>query len=132
MTKFTKIIAPALIAAIGLGGMTTAASAQPFSEQRYSHQGPRDQADRQFDRHDTVRADIDQLRAKIDRAQDRHAISKREARGLRREATEIQATYARYARGGLSVKETRLLQNRIDRVEMALRAERRDHDGRRG
>lgn len=127
MTKFTKIIAPALIAAVGLGGMTTAASAQP-----YSPQGPRHQAERQFDRHDTIRTDIDQLRAKIDRAQDRHAISKREARGLRREATEIQATYARYARGGLSVKETRLLQNRIDRVEMALRAERRDHDGRRG
>ncbi|EIZ77343.1 hypothetical protein WSK_4075 [Novosphingobium sp. Rr 2-17] len=127
MRKFTKFIAPALIAAIGLGGVAGSASAQP---------GPRDQVgrqmERQMDRRDTVRADIDGLRNKIDRAEARRTISKREATGLRREVAQIQQTHARYARNGLTAGETRDLQKRVDRVQMALQGERHDRDGRRG
>lgn len=124
--KFTKIIAPALIAAIGLGGIAGSANAQPGHGP-----APRPQVERQIDRHQTIRADIAGLRAKIDRAQARRTISAREANGLRRDAADIQRTYANYARGGLSVQETRNLQNRVDKVEFALRAERHDRNNHR-
>ena len=54
------------------------------------------------------------------------------AEPARREANEIQRLYASYARNGLSQKEVRTLERKVDRVHIALRKERRDHDGRRG
>ena len=51
---------------------------------------------------------------------------------IRRDAASLQRLYASYARGGLNGQEVRVLQSRIDRVQIALRAERRDHDRRRG
>lgn len=79
-----------------------------------------------------VSAEIRRLGDRIAIAQRRGTISKREANALRHDTREIRRTYARYARDGLTRGEVRSLKNRIDGVELALRAERRDRDRRRG
>lgn len=120
MRKFTKIVAPALIAAIGLSAVAPAiAEAAPYQ---------RHQAARHYD----IRSDIAGLRADIDRAAARRTISQREANGLRNQAVQVQRLYAQYSRGGLSAQETRVLESRINAVRMALHMERRDYNGRRG
>jgi hypothetical protein len=79
-----------------------------------------------------IHRDIDGLRWQIDRAQQRRAISGREADGLRREARAIQQQYGWYARGGLSRTEHAALERRVVNVRSHLRLERWDRDGRRG
>ena len=123
MRKITSFVAPALVAALGVSA-TAPASA---------YEGPRHQAARYTPvRNANVRGDISDLRRDIDRAAARRAISEREARGLRREAADIQRLYATYARGGLTNREAQSLQRKVDRVRVALHMERRDRDGRRG
>lgn len=124
MRKFTKLVAPALVAALGLTAIAPAiAEAAP-----YHHNGGRQQAARHYD----VRTDIQGLRANIDRAAARRTISQREASGLRRDVADIQRLYGQYSRGGLSAQETRILGNRVNKVYVALRMERHDYDRRRG
>ncbi|MFT4057810.1 MAG: hypothetical protein QM681_25140 [Novosphingobium sp.] len=118
MRKFTKIIAPALVAALGL-----AAVAPGIAEA-----APRQQAARHYD----IRTDINGLRANIDRAAARRTISQREATSLRRDVVNIQRTYSQYARGGLSAQETRVLGARVNTVYAKLRMERHDYDRHRG
>ena len=126
MRKLTLIVAPALIAAMGMG---TVASAQPAA---YGHNGRHDAGRPTPGRDNNIRAAINGLNRDIDRAVARRTISNREATGLRREAAQIQRLYGQYARNGLTRTETRTLQNRVDRIQTALRAERRDRDNRRG
>ncbi|AXB75823.1 hypothetical protein [Novosphingobium sp. P6W] len=123
MRKFTKLVAPALVAVLGLSAIApTIAEAAPRHEAaRYTP-----------NRNANIRADISGLRAQIDRAAARRTISQREATGLRRDAADVQRLYSSYARGGLSAQETRTLQNRVNKVYTALHMERRDYDGRRG
>ncbi len=123
MRPLTKIIAPALIAALGLSAVAPASAyAAPRHEvARHAH-----------DRNSSIRSDISDLRRDIDRAAARRAISQREANSLRREANQIQRLYASYARNGLSQNEVRTLERKVDRVHIALRKEHRDRDGRRG
>ncbi|WP_404482306.1 hypothetical protein [Novosphingobium sp. BL-52-GroH] len=123
MRKFTKLVAPALVAVLGFSAVApTIAEAAPRHEAaRYTP-----------NRNASIRADIQGLRGQIDRAAARRTISQREAAGLRRDAANIQRLYAQYARGGLSGQETRILESRVDRVQVALRAERHDRDRRRG
>ncbi|WP_156840015.1 hypothetical protein [Novosphingobium aquimarinum] len=130
MTKFAKIIAPALVATLGLGTLATPAVAHSGPSNLYGNrvEAARYTPVRNFD----VRRDIKQLDRQIARAHSRRAISTREARGLQREADQVKRLYAQYARNGLTARETRAIQNRIDRIQYALRAERRDRDGRRG
>ncbi|PEQ14373.1 hypothetical protein B2G71_01880 [Novosphingobium sp. PC22D] len=124
--SITRIAAPALLAALGV-----AASSPVFAHDAYS-------AQRHDARHVTpgragsVRSDIYALDRRIDLAAQHRTISSREARGLRNQSAQIKQLYARYARNGLTAYETRALKARIDRLEVALRAERRDHDRRRG
>lgn len=118
MRKFTKIVAPALVAAMGM-----AAVAPGIAEA-----APRHQAARHYD----IRTDINGLRANIDRAAARRTISQREATGLRRDVVQIQRQYAQYSRGGLSAQETRVLGARVNAVYAKLRMERHDYDRRRG
>jgi len=120
MRNFTKIAAPALIAAMGLGALVPAAQAAPYER----HHAPARNAD--------IRQEINGLNRDIDRAVARRAISQREATALRRDVAQVQRLYAQYARNGLTRNEARTLQNRVDRIEVALRAERRDRDHRRG
>lgn len=129
MSKFTRIVAPALIAAMGLGAAAAPASAQPYGQQ---HNG-RHHAGRPTPvRNSNIRADINGLNRDIDRAAANRRISSREAMGLKRDANQVQRLYAQYARNGLTRSETQTLQNRVDRINVALRAERRDRDNRRG
>ncbi|WP_225205810.1 hypothetical protein [Novosphingobium huizhouense] len=79
-----------------------------------------------------IRQDINQLRWQIDRAQQRRAISWREADYLRREVGKIQRQYADFARGGLDRYEHAALERRVGFVQDKLRAERWDRDGHRG
>ncbi|MFC0205902.1 hypothetical protein [Novosphingobium soli] len=123
MRKFTKLVAPALVAALGMTAVAPAiAEAAPRHEAaRYTPA-----------RNASIRSDIQALRSQIDRAAARRTISQREATGLRRDAADVQRLYSQYARGGLSGQETRVLVNRVNKVRVALRLERHDYDGRRG
>jgi hypothetical protein len=123
MRKFTKILAPALIATLGLGMM---APAQAQSYGRHHDAGRPTPV-----RDANIRADISNLNRAIDRAIARRTISNREATGLKREAVQVQRLYTQYARNGLTASETRTLRNRVDWIENALRAERRDTNNRR-
>ncbi|MYL98774.1 hypothetical protein GR702_13485 [Novosphingobium sp. FGD1] len=123
MRKFTKLLAPALVAALGLSAVAPA-----IAEAAPRHEAARYTPHRNYD----IRSDIRGLRSDIDRAASRRTISQREATGLRRDASEIQRLYTSYARGGLSSNEMRTLSNRVNRVYTALRMERHDYDRRRG
>lgn len=123
MRKFNKIVVPALIAALGLS-VALPAQAQQYRQHDAGRPTPV--------RDSNIRADINGLNRDIDRAAARRTISNREAASLKREAIQVQRLYSSYARNGLTRTETRTLQNRVDRIHVALRAERRDRDRRRG
>jgi len=118
MRKFTKIVAPALIAAMGIG----AAASVPAEAAPWNHNAGRPTPARDAN----IRADINGLNRDIDRAAARRTISPREANGLRRQAVQVQRLYANYARNGLTPSEVRTLQNRVDQIRAALHMERRD------
>jgi len=118
MRKFTKIVAPALIAAMGIG----AAASVPAEAAPWNHNAGRPTPARDAN----IRADINGLNHDIDRAAARRTISPREANGLRRQAVQVQRLYANYARNGLTPSEVRTLQNRVDQIRVALHMERRD------
>jgi hypothetical protein len=122
MRKLTKIVAPALIAALGLSAGVSAQAAP------YHHNAGRPTPARDAN----IRADINGLNRTIDRAVARRTISNREATGLRRDAAQVQRLYGQYARNGLTRTEMRTLQNRVDRIRVSLRMERTDWDRRRG
>lgn len=124
MRQFTKIVVPALIAAMGLGAAIPAVQAAPDRHHNAGRPTP--------GRDNGIRADINQLNADISRAAQRRTISQREATSLRRDAAQVQRLYASYARNGLTVSETRTLQNRVDRIRGALKMERRDWNRHRG
>lgn len=123
MRNLTKILAPALVAALGISAIAPASA----------HEAPRHDAEfRTPVRNASIRSDINDLRRDIDRAAARRTISQREADGLRRQAGEVRRLYASYARDGLSRWETQSLQRKVDRIHVALHAERRDRDRHRG
>ncbi|MDE8653084.1 hypothetical protein [Novosphingobium album (ex Liu et al. 2023)] len=116
--SLTRIVAPALVAALGLGA---AMPATAFAADRHTPV-----------RNAAIRTDINDLNRDIDRAAARRTISAREAASLKRDASQVRYLYGQYSRNGLTVAETRTLQARVDRIHIALRAERRDRDGHRG
>lgn len=119
--------------AIAAATLAIAAPAQARDNYRENHRDNRVAAWQLTPaRNAEIRQDIQQLRSAIDRAAARRTISQREANGLRNEARSVQQLYASYARGGLSRGEVQTLQNRVNRVRVALHQERRDWDSRRG
>ncbi len=78
-----------------------------------------------------IRRDISQLHNRIQLAQRRGTISRREAVGLRRDVNRLEAQFSRFSRNGLDRREIGQLRAGINQVEMRLRAERRDRDRRR-
>lgn len=129
MRKLIKIAAPALIAAAALGG-ATAASAYPGQGYGYGHghgYGNRTPA-----RAEAIRDQLDQLQARVNRADHRDRVSDREAYGLRRDIAQTRQQFRDYNRDGLSDREFRTLQSRIDRIRFSLHMERADWDRRRG
>jgi predicted RNase H-like nuclease (RuvC/YqgF family) len=79
-----------------------------------------------------IRQDINQIERQIVRAEQRRTISRREARNLKQEATELRQTYRRYNRNGLSRAEVRVLEREVNELRRQLRLEQRDWDRRRG
>jgi hypothetical protein len=79
-----------------------------------------------------IQLDINRLENRIELAQHRRTISKREAAGLRRDALALQRFYYRSVRDGLSRPEVAQLETGVNRLHQRLRLERRDWDGRRG
>ncbi len=75
-----------------------------------------------------IRQDINQLERQILRAQQRRAISPREAASLRREAAQVRRNYQIYHRGGLNRMEVRNLQRQVNNLRVRLRLEQRDWD----
>lgn len=119
--------------AIAAATLAVAAPAQARDNYRDNHRDNRVAAWQLTPaRNGEIRQDIQSLRSAIDRAAARRTISQREAAGLRNEARSVQQLYASYARNGLSRGEVQTLQNRVNRVRVALHQERRDWDSRRG
>ncbi|SLJ97151.1 hypothetical protein [Novosphingobium mathurense] len=133
MRTLTKIVAPALVATLAIATIAPASAHETVRYDNVRHDSGRHDAARHTPaRNASIRSDINDLRRDIDRAAARRAISQREAKGLRRDAAEIQRLYASYARNGISAREMQILQRKVDRVHVALRMERHDRDNRRG
>ncbi len=73
-----------------------------------------------------------QLDRRIDQGERNRQLSRREASRLRSELNALVNLERSYMRGGLSYRERAELDRRYDRLSMQVRAERRDHDNRRG
>lgn len=130
MPKLTKFVAPALIAAAVLGGATSA-SAYPGDHYGRGYgqgYGFRDTPARA----EAIRDQLDQLQARVNRADHRDRLSDREAYALRRDIAYTRQQFRDYNRDGLSDREFRMLQARIDRIRLNLHMERADWDRRVG
>ena len=132
MRKLGKTFVAALVAGSALG-VAIPAQAQYYPQQ---HDGWRDRDDdRRLDRNhgqaNAIRAQIEQLRQRIDRIDARDRISEREADGLRRAVRNLREQFRAYNSNGLSQREAMILRDRIQRIRARLQFERRDNDGRR-
>lgn len=129
MRKITKIVAPALIAAMGLGVAMPASAAAP-----YHRTTPVRIDNARFDNNAraafALRSQIDELQRMVNRNDRRDRISEREARGLRQDVWQLRRDFNAYSRNGLSDREARTLQFRVDRVKAKLHHERNDRNDR--
>lgn len=128
MSKFTKIAAPALIAAMAFGA-TVPAQAQHNQGRDYGYN--HNNNNNGYNNGRGIEREITQLERQVSRNDNRDRISEREAAGLRRDVAQLRWTYRSYARDGLSSREVRSLQDRIQRIRHRLQNERHDRDGRR-
>ncbi|MFM6932353.1 MAG: hypothetical protein ACKOUT_08940 [Novosphingobium sp.] len=128
MFKFTKIAAPALIAALAIGAVP--AQAQNYG-QNYGQHNPGRGYNNGYNNGNGIEREIAQLERQVNRGDNRDRISEREAAGLRRDVAQLRWTYRSYARDGLSSREVRTLQDKIQRIRARLQNERHDRDGRR-
>lgn len=126
MRKLIKIAAPVLVAAVALGGATTASAHPGYGYGHGSGYG------RTPARAEAIRDQLDELQARVNRADHRDRVSDREAFGLRREIAQTRQQLRDYNRDGLSDREFRILQSRIDRIRVSLHMERADWDRRIG
>lgn len=157
MRSRTKILISALAAGVSLAAAVPAA-AQNYPQSRYEDRydrgdrdgrydqdGRYDRDDRYENRHDdrydrdhqyrgnanAIAQQIQQLQRRIDRNDGRDRISEREAAGLRRAVSNLRLQFRDFNRNGLTQRESRILQERINWVRSRLQMERRDGDGRR-
>ncbi|MDG2005307.1 MAG: hypothetical protein P8J20_18445 [Novosphingobium sp.] len=147
MTKFGKLVAPALASAVALAATMTAQArdtGRGFNQDAPSARSMGRATSRNM--HDyrpvaiptkrigkfRIRADIRHLQREIERAAAWRKLSWREAASLRRDANRLERSYWRYSRNGLSRREASGLRHRIARLRVALRIDMRDRDGRRG
>ena len=129
MFKFTKIAAPALIAAMAFGAAVPAqAQYNQGRDNGYNHNNHNNNG---YNNGRGIEREITQLERQVNRGDNRDRISEREAAGLRRDVAQLRWTYRSYARDGLSNREVRTLQDRIQRIRHRLQNERHDRDGRR-
>ena len=108
-------------------------------DDRYDNRDGRyDNRDNRYDRDDQYRGNanaiwtqIEQLQRRVARYDGRDRISEREAAGLRNAVYQLRLQFRDYNRNGLSQRESRYLQDRINQIRSRLQYERRDNDGRR-
>lgn len=112
MKKFTRLIAPALVASLALGAAVPATAAK-------------------WDGRNDYRQQINQLERQVQRAEQRRLISQREAQRLERQVEQLDRLHRTYSRGGFTKGERQALERRIDSVERQITREIRDRDGRR-
>jgi hypothetical protein len=124
MKKLTGIAAAALMSATAATGVLvapTAANAQiSFTIGTPGFWTP--------ERTGAIRNQIWRLDRDIDRAAQRRAISRVEARQLNRQVQVLRTQYNRYARNGLTFNEVRYLQQRVNNIRVRLRMDRLDWD----
>ena len=75
---------------------------------------------------------INQIQRQIERLDRRNILSNREARRLRDELRDLERRLARVGRNGLNFRERQNIEVRIARLEMRVRLEANDGNGRRG
>jgi hypothetical protein len=80
---------------------------------------------------DALLRDLNAVDQRIQVAIDRRLLSPREAFALRRESNQIRFAITRQGRDGISERELVNLRSRVDRLQLRLRFERNDHNGRR-
>ncbi|MFV0644402.1 MAG: hypothetical protein ACK5NN_07870 [Sphingomonadaceae bacterium] len=116
MTNRFRIAAPLIAASLALG-LSVPASAAPGSHDRsrsYSWTQERAQ---------DIRQDIRQMDRQINRALSRNAISYRQANRFEDRLNTLQRTYREFARGGFTRQELRILDRRVDALQMQIRRE---------
>jgi len=127
MARFTKIIVPAVLAAVA--ATATPAVASSAIHQPMYHKGSAQYVGR--GQVAELHRDIYRLESRIDQAHARRQISNREAKSLRNDVRKLQRQFAQAQRRGLTRSEARSIEFRIAQVNRALHAERRDGDWRR-
>jgi len=138
MRKLNPIITPIMVAAMALGAASPVLAHE--SDRAYHEQDNRGRTDRgRWDdghrtpaRAEAMRSQIDQLQQAVTRNDWRNRISEREAAGLRRDVWRLREDFRRANRDGLSDREFRGLQGRIDTIRSRLHMERHDDNGYRG
>jgi hypothetical protein len=133
MRNRTKLFVSALVAGSALASAVPA-SAQSYQHNRYEQNQNWDRNDRRWNNYgnaNAIRQQIEQLQYRVARSDNRDRISEREAAGLRRQVADLRMQYRDYSRNGLTQREARILQDRINQVRSRLQYERRDNDGRR-
>ena len=134
MTRLRMLAAPALIAALGLTVAMPAQARDYRADNSYHHANSYRHAATQHTSasNTAIARTISEVSRDIDRAAARRTISAREASALRKDASQLQKLHAQYARNGLTRTELRTLENRVDRLRLALRADMRGSSRRRG
>lgn len=78
-----------------------------------------------------IQSDINGLDRQITRAIERGTVSRRDAKDLRREASNLQRTFNRFSRDGLDRREVEQLESQVNGLHRRLRLEQRYWGGRR-
>ena len=119
-----KFLIPAIL--IGIGAATVAA---PASAQ-YQSRGHGYGYGSGYGHGQDIQRQLQQLDQRIDRAFQRGAITRNEARNLSNDLNRIHARFQDYRRNGLSQGEHHDLQRRIQNLRQEIREDRRDgrHD----
>ena len=79
-----------------------------------------------------LQARIDQIQRQIQRLDQRNILSNKEARRLREESRDLERRLRNVGRNGLSFRERQSIEVRIARLELRVRREATDGNGRRG
>ena len=99
---------------------------------RYDNRNNRYDRDHQYRGNaNAIWTQIEQLQRRVARSDGRDRISEREAAGLRNAVYQLRIQFRDFNRNGLSQRESRYLQDRINQIRSRLQYERRDNDGRR-
>lgn len=125
-----KFLIPAL-------ALAAASVAVPAMAQNYGTQHRGDRYERPYERDNrggwqNISQRKYNLDRRIDQGERNRQLSRREATRLRNQLNALVRLERSYLRGGLSYRERAELDRRYDRLSVQVRAERRDHDDRRG